>query len=234
MDHYRHSAAKISYAIKTKQKPNCDISQQIYDDLLATLKLHSSQRENAIGDNKPIDDGIRGSSLVDIEKIKDHASRFIADDDIAITECMKQIKLFNRTLIFPPHDELLEENDVKVRLSMPPGLHNLGATCYLNSQLQCLAQNLGFVRGLFSWIASNLDAENRMSKIISCMQSILVRMRYGPDRVIYTHDFAAALNLENGEMQDPNEVRIKFRIASRSHDHCSLNQHVCEVCPFAF
>ena len=235
MDHYRHSVAKISYAIKTKQKPNCGISQQIYDDLLATLKLHSSQRENAIGEDKPIDDGIlRGSSLVDIEKIKDHASRFIADDDISVTEYIEQIKLFNRTLIFPPKDELLEEGDSKLRLSAPPGLHNLGATCYLNSQLQCLAQNLGFVRGLFSWIASDMDAENRMSKIISCMQSILVRMRYGPDRVIYTHDFAAALNLENGEMQDPNEVRINFRIASSSHDQCSLNQHVAKFARLLF
>ena len=111
-------------------------------------------------------------------------------------------------------------------LSTPPGLRNLGATCYLNSQLQCLSQNLGFIRGLFSWIPSGLDAENRMSKIISSMQSILVQMRYGPDSVIYTNDFAAALNLENGEMQDPNEVSITFRIVSSS---CHRRILTCNV-----
>ena len=94
----------------------------------------------------------------------------------------------------------------------PAGLWNLGATCYLNSQLQCLAQNLGFLSGLFSWKkgrtggASNA-ADERMSSVLSHMQLILARIRYGPDKVIYTNDFASALGLENDEMQDPNEVR---------------------------
>ena len=33
-------------------------------------------------------------------------------------------------------------------------------------------------------------------------------MRYGPDRVLCTNEFASALNLENNEMQDPNEVSL--------------------------
>ena len=222
MDHFRHSAAKIYFASRTNQSRNCDILQQIYDDLVETLKSHSSQCKNAINDSNPMDGGIRGSSLVDAGTVRAHASRFFANDDFTVADCMEQIKSFNGSLIFLPHEE--GTTTTTLRLSTPPGLRNLGATCYLNSQLQCLAQNLGFIRGLFSLIPSGLDADNRMSKIISSMQSILLRMRYGPDSVIYTNDFAAALNLENGEMQDPNEVRIQFRTALSSRHRRPLKQ----------
>jgi hypothetical protein len=66
--------------------------------------------------------------------------------------------------------------------------------------------------GLFSWKkdrtggASNA-ADERMSRVLSNMRLILARIRYGPEKVIYTIDFASALGLENDEMQDPNEVR---------------------------
>ena len=96
---------------------------------------------------------------------------------------------------------------------MPPGLRNLGATCYLNSQLQCLAQNLAFVHGLFSWtkptINTGSEYDRRMATVLSNMQSILGRMRYGPDRVLCTNEFASSLDLNNDEMQDPNEVSAR-------------------------
>lgn len=38
----------------------------------------------------------------------------------------------------------------KLQLSVPPGIENLGATCYLNTQLQCLTQNRVFVQGIMS------------------------------------------------------------------------------------
>ncbi len=231
MDHFRHSAAKIYFASRTNQRLNCDISQQIHDDLVDTLKSHSSQCKNTINDINPIDGRIRGSYLADAGTIRAHALRFLANEDFTVAECMEQIKSFNCSLLYLSHEEPLrteceEATITTLRLSTPPGLRNLGATCYLNSQLQCLAQNLGFLRGLFSWIPSGLDADNRMSKIISSMQSLLLRMRYGPDSVISTNDFAASLNLENGEMQDPNEVRIHFRIALSSRHRRPLKQYI--------
>ena len=225
MDHFRHSAAKIFFASRTNQRLHCDISQQIYDDLVETLKSHSSQCKNATNDTEPTNGGIRGSYLADAGTIRAHALRFLANDDFTVADCMEQIKSFNCALIFLSHEVPLR-TATTLRLATPPGLRNLGATCYLNSQLQCLAQNLGFLQGLFSWIPSGLDADNRMSKIISSMQSILLRMRYGPDSVIYTNDFATALNLENGEMQDPNEVRMQLRIALSSRYRHPLKQYI--------
>merc|ERR1712238_121683 len=39
----------------------------------------------------------------------------------------------------------------KIGLCTPPGMRNLGATCYLNSQFQCLASNPVFLKGVLSW-----------------------------------------------------------------------------------
>ena len=106
----------------------------------------------------------------------------------------------------------------QLQLSKPPGLRNLGSTCYLNSQLQCLAQNIGFVNGLFSWkpinnihsndnsTSSNTSNVARMNHVLSSMQSILARMRIGGECIIDTNEFALALGLDDDEMQDPNEV----------------------------
>lgn len=191
----------------------------------AATTASSSQNTSGIKDKNDKGDGdLRQSILVDCGAIGSHVSRFIYanehDGNAAIATCVKQIQSIHKSLMFEPGPSAASSsgsnNDNKTELSTPSGLRNLGATCYLNSQLQCLAQNLGFIRGLFSWRANpSIDGDStavvsemdkRMSKVLSNMQSILARMRYGPERVICTNDFAAALNLENDEMQDPNEV----------------------------
>ena len=158
---------------------------------------------------------IRRCDFVESDRIRSHASNFVCHSKEEVEGYCEMISKCQTELILAPSSNndistttaatTTTTSDEKMRISMPPGLRNLGATCYLNSQLQCLAQNLGFVHGLFTW--RNVGAEDsRMSKVLSNMQSILARMKYGPQSVICTNEFATALSLENDEMQDPNEV----------------------------
>eukprot|EP00985_Skeletonema_marinoi_P021097 scaffold12780_cov145-Skeletonema_marinoi.AAC.7 len=162
------------------------------------------------GDGKKIagqNNDVRGSILVDSDKTRTHASNFVCNGEEEVERYCEMIDSCQNELILSPTQDPV--TDGKTRISMPPGLRNLGATCYLNSQLQCLAQNLGFVHGLFTW--TQIGASNRMSQVLSHMQSILARMKYGPQSVICTNEFATALSLENDEMQDPNEfARLLF------------------------
>lgn len=150
---------------------------------------------------------IRHSILVDSDKVRTHVTSFVCRGDEKVEQYFEMINSFQNELILSSaHDPVNDDLEYFTRISKPPGLRNLGATCYLNSQLQCLAQNLGFVHGLFTW--RQVGAGNRMSQVLSHMQSILARMKFGPQRVICTNEFATALSLENDEMQDPNEVRL--------------------------
>ena len=211
---------------------------------------------------------LRGSHLVNRRDVRVHVSQFLIHDDDCSNGYLDQIESCHRSLVFCPSLPtlpmmMIEENeddknkkvadDEILQLSMPAGLRNLGATCYLNSQLQCLAQNLGFVSGLFSlskrrgWgsgeVSKNSNAttacvDERMSSVLFHMQSILARLRYGPERVICTNDFALALGLENNEMQDPNEfARLLFdRMAEsfRRSDEISDGVRLGDLLPSVF
>ena len=229
IDQYRHIAAKVknviatttSLADETTTPSGDDIAQKIRDSLTLTLNIASSRQKKKNGKkDAKIDNGLRGKICVDLDVIQDHVSRFICEggesDYVAVSNILQQIQHCHESLFYPTSDESSSKSSEngangKVELSQPSGLRNLGATCYLNSQLQCLAQNLGFIHGLFSWKkpsdgSGGSNGSKRMTEVLSHMQSILARMRYGPDRVLCTNEFASALNLENNEMQDPNEV----------------------------
>jgi ubiquitin carboxyl-terminal hydrolase 48 len=100
-------------------------------------------------------------------------------------------------------------------------MKNLGATCYLNTQLQCLARNTVFVEGIFSWRPSN-QAKNRIENMMEKLQLLLARMVHGAQRLISTEELSQALGLENDEMQDPNEfARLLFDRMHESFQQCS-------------
>ena len=234
VDQYRQSAAQIRYAISTntssnKKKPSAsDISKQIHDNLSTKLQNTSFPLQqnkwngNKLKEEKRLDNGLRTAIFVDADVITNHVSSYICENDnnVEAKEFVGHIKSCHQPLLFKPdQSSTLSQSsgtdNGTVELSQPSGLRNLGATCYLNSQLQCLAQNLGFIHGLFSWKKpTNTGGSNgskRMTEVLSHMQSILARMRYGPDRVLCTNEFASALSLENNEMQDPNEfARLLF------------------------
>ena len=174
------------------------------------------QKINKKDDKKNAKDVIRHSLGVECGIVRGHISRYFCDhhDNDGVDRWLGTIQSVHNDLIMHHHEEcsVSPACQSKIRLSIPPGLLNLGATCYLNSQLQCLAQNLGFVHGVFSWtrpLSANVsDLDNMMNNVLETMQSVLAGMRYGPESVVCTNNFASALSLENNEMQDPNEVCI--------------------------
>ena len=182
------------------------------------------------------EDGIaqlRKSLPIEIESIRRHLTEVVRpyattdDDGMPLTErfideCIDVIQQTHKGLIYenigePSSQDHTEDDESNscIRLSTPPGLRNLGATCYLNSQFQCLAQNPAFVDGVFSWIGggvgSSAGGSSRMDQVLLTMQTLLAEMNHGAENVVCTEPFGNALGLEHGEMQDPNEfARLLF------------------------
>lgn len=155
---------------------------------------------------------IRRSSLVDEEPIRQYLERTLQGltTVISIDECILRLRRMHQSVIFS--NPLLDQEVPagKIEIALPPGIKNLGATCYLNTQLQCLAQNTIFLDGIFSWQQAQDDNE-RMSKVIALLQRLLAEMKAGPSATLETHAFSDALGLDPNEQQDPNEFsRLLF------------------------
>lgn len=136
-------------------------------------------------------------------------------------EYMEAISEWHNSLLFvvPTAEEKLVP-DGRINMALPPGIQNLGATCYLNTQLQCLAQNPVFLEGIFSWRAVNNG--HNMNAVMTTLQKLLAQMIFGGDCKLSTLDFSNALGLEHYEQQDPNEfARLLFDRMEESFQQCS-------------
>lgn len=161
------------------------------------------------------------------------------DDSMTLESYMDQLRKWHDSLSFS--NPLLTKapfNDKgKLRISIPPGIKNLGATCYLNTQLQCLARmTSAFLDGIFSWAPS--DDNHQMNRVLSTMQLLFARMVCGAEGTLTTQDFSSALELENDEMQDPNEfARLLFERMHESFQQCSgkgVKEDLSELLPKLF
>jgi hypothetical protein len=118
-----------------------------------------------------------------------------------------------------------------LQLSLPPGIENLGATCYLNTQLQCLAQNRVFTQGMLSWRPGAAKEDDRMTSVIRLFQELLARMNAGPNSVLNTVDFSNALGLDHHEQQDPNEFSRLFfdKLHESFQNTADANEDGCDL-----
>jgi ubiquitin C-terminal hydrolase len=113
------------------------------------------------------------------------------------------VKMLHNDLSFFNPWEKNDEEDQKFLYAIPPGMQNLGATCYLNTQLQCLARIIPFIDAILEWRPP--VSLSRMDVVLSTLQQIMAKVACGAERILSTENFASALGIENNEMQDPNE-----------------------------
>ena len=170
---------------------------------------------------------LRKMVQVDTDKVMHHLKTVVLPeiDDDDVDHVLSAAKEWHKNLLYNGNERQLKDD--KFGYCGPVGLRNLGATCYLNSQLQCLAANLPFIDGVFSWNV-NKDDTNQMVLVISKLQSVLAQMIHGPQNIECTDEFSASMHLENNEMQDPNEfARLLFDRMHESFQQLSATQQNC-------
>ena len=172
---------------------------------------------------------IRRSIRVTTDRVKSHLRKIFQKlTYVSIDDCIDNLRRQHGQLIFSnplqcddfdslelkvpsTNGKRKSDNEQIMLLSLPPGIKNLGATCYLNTQLQCLAQNLVLLEGIFSWTPSEDKSDDRMESVLRIFQRLLAEMKLGAKCTLNTQDFSDALGLDHFEQQDPNEFsRLLF------------------------
>lgn len=158
-----------------------------------------------------------------LEKV--HANERNDNEDketlLSLDQYMQAIADWHKSLLFvSPIKQERQHESHEITIALPPGIQNLGATCYLNTQLQCLAQIPAFLDGIFSWRVVN--SNHNMNPVMTKLQKLLANMLVGGERKMSTQDFSDALGLEHNEQQDPNEFgRLLFDRMEESFQQCS-------------
>ncbi|GAX26790.1 ubiquitin carboxyl-terminal hydrolase 48 [Fistulifera solaris] len=211
-----------------------DIKKDRWQAFGQTLRDTESPNQTNVypADTQQLLNRIRTSFRVPTERIRRYYHDLVGPE--RVEEGLRAVRKHNDHLVFSLEDVIEEEPDDNyvdsLILSCPPGMENLGATCYLNTQLQCLAQNLRFVEGILSYPSTGDD---RMSVILRQFQNLLRDMTLGPCKEINTAEFTKSLGLDHAEQQDPNEFSRLFL----DKLHTSFRQHeneTDELLPFLF
>ena len=172
---------------------------------------------------------LRKTEVVSSETVMAYAQHVVLrntdDEDISPEGYMGRIVEWHDSIVFPnPLVSELPQNSLTLTIALPSGLNNLGATCYLNTQLQCLARNPVFLEGILSWRRSSDGSENVMDSVLSNLQVLLARLTSGSQATVTAEEFTSTLGLEANVMQDPNEfARLLFERMHESFQQSTDN-----------
>lgn len=155
---------------------------------------------------------LRQSTQVETKRIRGYLKATLQSltSVVSIDTCMERIEAWHSELLFENPLLDAQSKEGHTRLALPPGIENLGATCYLNTQLQCLAQITVFLNGIFSWRAPHEKTEDKVNEVLTLFQRIMANLHSGPRRTITTVEFSNALGIDHYEQQDPNEFSRLF------------------------
>lgn len=248
---------------KCDYNPHCLVSLGVFppQDINTVTDKDRHEKVGVINSNSPIpalDDTyiseefeFRKVQWVPYQTVKKHLEQVIIpycqQSNISSTEqFVAAIEIFHKSLLpeqaIPRKDADVTNADCQtVLITLPPGIKNLGATCYLNSQLQCLSLNPAFREGVISWrrkltatsSSSTLtNLTSTMSGVMQRLQKILFMMHCGSYSVISAEKLAQSLGIENDEMQDPNEFsRLLF---DRMHEMFQESNVMKDLLPNIF
>ena len=198
----------------------CDISNHHFDE-----EGYSQTTKDEI-------DMLRGFESVDASKVKKFVKNIFDllensnSNEMTMDEYIQTMIEWHKSLIFVnPTIEARHSSSNNITIALPPGIQNLGATCYLNTQLQCLAQNPVFLDGIFSW--RPVDATHKMNGVMEKLQALLAQLLVGGNGKYTSLDFSNALGIQHNEQQDPNEfARLLFDRMEESFQQCSTSGSV--------
>jgi len=105
------------------------------------------------------------------------------------------------------------------------GLRNHGATCYLNSLIQCLFHDKDFVKLILE------TSDNKDSVIIAELQKLFARLMLSANQAIDTEQLLAAFGWSKSQMFEQHDIHELFSVLldALGKDSAHLNTEIAKL-----